>query len=145
MSSGRGEFLACGEVVEGGMAGPVIESMMGVCACSVLCGTFVLMSGWLEVEIFCIWGSVVSEGKLCRKELIKGEGQIGEVRGTEMEDAVEGLGDIVDGVQMSGDSVIEAEAKLGEFWVGVVVMEMKCGTRWGVLWDRGRSVDAEGA
>ena len=145
MSGGRGEFLACREVVEGGMAGPVIERTMGVCACSVLRGTFVLMSGRLEIEIFCVWGSVVSEGKLCRKEMIKGERQSGEVRDTEMEDAVKGLGDIIDGVKMSGDSLIEAEAELGEFWVGTVVMEVKCGTGWGVLWDGGGNVDAEGA
>ena len=29
---------------------------------------------------------------------------------------------------MDGDGVIEVEAKAGEFRVGAVVMEMKCGT-----------------
>ena len=58
---------------------------------------------------------------------------------------LKGLSDIIDGVKMFGDGVIEAEAEAGEFWVRTVIMEMKCGTRWGVLWDGGRSVDAEGA
>ena len=49
------------------------------------------------------------------------------------------------GVQMDGDGVIEAEAETGEFWVGAVVMEMKCGTRWRILGDGGGSVDVEGA
>ena len=46
---------------------------------------------------------------------------------------------------MDGDGVIEAEAETGEFWVGAVVMEMKCGTRWRILGDGGGSVDAKWA
>ena len=49
MSGGRGYFLACGEGLEGRMAVPVVKRTMRVCECSVLCGTFVLMSRWLEV------------------------------------------------------------------------------------------------
>ena len=58
---------------------------------------------------------------------------------------LKGLSDIIDGVKMFGDGVIEAEAEAGEFWVRTVIMEMKCGTRWRVLGGGGGSVDAKWA
>ena len=84
MSGGRGSFLACVEGLEGRMACPVIGRTMMMCACSVLCGMFVFMSRWLEVEVFCIWGTVVSKCKLSRKERMKGGRWVGKVRGTKM-------------------------------------------------------------
>ena len=54
---------------------------------------------------------------------------------------LKGLGDIIDGIQMFGDSVVKAEAEAGEFWVRAVIVEMKCGTRWRVLGNGGGSVD----
>ena len=81
MSGSRGEFLG----LEGSMAGPVIERTMRMWVCSVLSCKFVLMSRWLEVEVFCVWGSVVSEcTKLSRKKLIKGGRPVGKVRGTKV-------------------------------------------------------------
>ena len=82
MSGGRGYFLACGEGLEGRMAVPVVKRTMRVCECSVLCGTFVLMSRWLEVEVFCVRGSVVSECKLSSKKRVKGGRRVGKVRGS---------------------------------------------------------------
>ena len=72
MSGGRVCLLAWGEGLEGGMGVPVVERTMRVCVCSVLCGTFVLMSRWLEVEVFCVRGSVVSECKLSSKKRMAG-------------------------------------------------------------------------
>ena len=88
-------MLAWGEGLEGGMAVPVVERTMRVCVCSVLSGTFVLMSRWLEVEVFCVWGSVVSECKLSRKKHSKGGKRVGKVRGTKVQDLMKGLSDII--------------------------------------------------
>ena len=74
-------MLAWGEGLEGGMGVPVVKRTMRVCECSVLCGTFVLMSRWLEVEIFCVRGSIVSECKLSSKKRVKGGRRVGKVRG----------------------------------------------------------------
>ena len=82
MSGGRVCLLAWGEGLEGGMGVPVVERTMRVCVCSVLCGTFVLMSRWLEVEVFCVRGSVVSECKLSSKKRVKGGRRVGKVWGS---------------------------------------------------------------
>jgi len=82
VSGGRVRLLAWGEGLEGGMGVPVVERTMRVCVCSVLCGTFVLMSRWLEVEVFCVRGSVVSECKLSSKKRVKGGRRVGKVWGS---------------------------------------------------------------
>ena len=84
VGGGRREFLASGERLERRMAGPVIRGTMRMGARSVSRGTFVLMSRGLEVKVFCVWGAVMSQCKLSRKEDMKGSGWIGNVGGTKM-------------------------------------------------------------
>ena len=42
-----------------------------------------------------------------------------------MQDTLEGLGDVNDGVQVGGDGLIEAKLEVGEVWVGAVIVEVK--------------------
>ena len=70
--------------VFGGRRGIGKKDSRSMGARSVLCGTFVLVLRWLEVKVFCIWGTVMSQCKLRRKEYMKGSRWVGNVGGTKM-------------------------------------------------------------
>ena len=94
------------------------ENDEDVCVQCLVWYVCVFMSRWLEVEVFCVRGSVVSECKLSRKKHNKGGKWVGKFRGTKVQDLMKGLSDIIYLVKMDGDDVIEAEAEVGEFRVG---------------------------